>query len=54
VIEANEKAKADGRGSFQLDGKMIDIPIVVRAERLIARHRAIEARLAKGRAALGR
>jgi len=53
VIEANEAAKAEGRGSFQLDGKMIDIPIVVRAERLLARHRAIEARVARAKAALG-
>jgi citrate lyase subunit beta/citryl-CoA lyase len=53
VIEADKAMKAAGRGSFQLDGKMIDIPIVVRAERLLARHRAIQARIAKASAMLG-
>lgn len=52
VIAAFAEAEAEGRGSFQLDGRMIDIPIVVRAERLLARHRAIEAREAKARTAL--
>jgi citrate lyase subunit beta / citryl-CoA lyase len=52
VIEANEAAKAEGRGSFQLEGKMIDIPIVVRAEKLLARHRAIEARIDRAKQAL--
>lgn len=47
VIAAFETAEAEGRGSFELDGRMIDIPIVVRAERLLARHRAIQARLAR-------
>ena len=46
VIEGMREAEAEGRGSFQLDGKMIDIPIVVRAERLMARHAALEARAA--------
>lgn len=35
VIEIYDKAKAEGRASVQLDGKMIDIPIVVRAERVL-------------------
>ena len=35
---------AEGRGSFEMDGKMIDIPIVIRAERLIARSERIAAR----------
>ena len=52
VIAANEEAKKQGRGSFALDGKMIDIPIVVRAERLIARYEAIKAREAKTLAAM--
>ena len=52
VIEADKEARAEGRGSFQLDGNMIDIPLVVRAERLLARHRAIEARIAKAEAVL--
>ncbi len=45
LIAADEKAAAEGRGSFSLDGKMIDIPVIDRARRLIARHEAIERRL---------
>ena len=33
VIAAAQAAERDGRGAFQLDGVMIDIPIVERAER---------------------
>ena len=45
LIAADEKAAAEGRGSFTVDGKMIDIPVIDRARRLIARHDAIERRL---------
>lgn len=45
LIEADRKAAADGRGSFSVDGKMIDIPVIDRARKLIARHQAIERRL---------
>jgi citrate lyase subunit beta/citryl-CoA lyase len=44
VVEVDARALAGGRASFALDGKMIDIPVVVRAERLLARHAAILAR----------
>ena len=44
IIEANAEAEKTGRGSFQLDGKMIDVPVVQRAERLLARHEAIVGR----------
>ena len=37
VIDLDEKAAAVGRASFELDGKMIDIPIVERARKTIAR-----------------
>jgi citrate lyase subunit beta/citryl-CoA lyase len=47
IIELNEQAAKSGRGSFALDGKMIDIPIIVRAEKLIRRHEAIKRREAK-------
>ena len=47
VIDGYEVAKADGRASFALNGAMIDIPVVERAERLLARHSAILAREAK-------
>ena len=51
VIQMDKEAQAAGRGSFQIDGKMIDIPVVVRAERLIKRYEAIKAREAKTLAA---
>ena len=47
IIDGNEKAKAEGRASFAIDGKMVDVPVVVRAERLLERHAAIQARLAR-------
>jgi citrate lyase subunit beta/citryl-CoA lyase len=47
LIAADEKAAAEGRGSFTVDGKMIDIPVIDRARRLIARHDAIERRFRK-------
>ncbi|HEX9672430.1 MAG TPA: CoA ester lyase [Burkholderiales bacterium] len=51
VIQMDREAAAAGRGSFQIDGKMIDIPVVVRAERLLRRYEAIKAREAKTLAA---
>ena len=51
IIEGNEKAKAEGRASFAIDGKMVDVPVVVRAERLLERHAAIGAREAAKRSA---
>ncbi len=53
VIEENANAEAAGRASFAIDGKMIDVPVVVRAQRLLARLAAIEAREARKRAAEG-
>jgi citrate lyase subunit beta/citryl-CoA lyase len=44
VIDAFEVAKAEGRGSLSVDGKMIDIPIVLRAEAVLARARSVAAR----------
>ena len=49
LIAADEKAAAEGRGSFSVDGKMIDVPVIVRARRLIQRHDAIERRLMAAR-----
>lgn len=51
VIQMDKEAQAAGRGSFQIDGKMIDIPVVVRAERLIRRYEAIQQREARTLAA---
>jgi citrate lyase subunit beta/citryl-CoA lyase len=47
----DNEAKAAGRGSFQIEGKMIDIPVVVRAQKLIRRYEAIKAREARTLAA---
>ena len=52
VIALDKEAAASGRGSFSLDGKMIDIPIIVRAQKLIRRYEAIKAREAKTLAAV--
>lgn len=52
VIQLDKEAAAAGRGSFSLDGKMIDIPIIVRAEKLLKRYEAIKAREAKTLAAM--
>ncbi len=53
VIEENVTAEAAGRASFALEGKMIDIPVVMRARRLLERSAAIEAREAAKRTARG-
>jgi len=45
LIEADKQAQAEGRGSFSVDGKMIDIPVIDRARKLLARHEAIARRL---------
>jgi len=36
VLSEWETAKANGRGSLSIDGKMVDVPVVKRAENLIA------------------
>jgi citrate lyase subunit beta/citryl-CoA lyase len=51
MIRMDEEAAANGRGSFQIDGKMIDIPVVVRARNLLRRYEAIKQREAKTLAA---
>ena len=52
VIALDKAAAASGRASFALDGKMIDIPIIVRAEKLLKRHDAITARESRTLAAM--
>ncbi len=52
VIALDKEAAAAGRASFALDGKMIDIPIIVRAARLLKRFEAIAAREAQTLAAM--
>jgi len=51
IIALNDEAASTGRGSFALDGKMIDIPIIGRAQQLLRRHEAIVRRQAAARAA---
>ena len=36
VVEAWDQAEAQGRGSLSLDGRMIDVPVVKRAQNLLA------------------
>lgn len=45
LIALDREAAAQGRASFAIDGKMIDIPIVQRAEALLSRARAVAARV---------
>ena len=52
VIEVYEEAEAQGRASVGLDGKMIDIPVVERARRVVARAERIAAFDERKRAAL--
>lgn len=54
VIKLNDEAAKTGRASFSLDGKMIDVPIIVRAEKLIRRYEAIKRREARTLAAAGK
>lgn len=44
LIAMDDEAAAGGRGSFALDGKMVDAPVIVRAQRLLQRFNAIVAR----------
>jgi citrate lyase subunit beta/citryl-CoA lyase len=52
IIEMDKEAASSGRGSFAFEGKMIDIPIIVRAQKLLTRHEAITKREAKTLAAM--
>ena len=52
VIDADREARKAGRGAFQIDGMMIDIAVVARAQRLLARREAIREREAKAQAAM--
>ena len=45
IIAAYDAAKAEGRGSIEFEGKMIDEPIIQRAEQTLARAVMIETRL---------
>ncbi len=51
IVAAYAEAQKAGRGSFEVDGKMIDIPVVERARAVLQRHEAIEQRAPAGSAA---
>ena len=42
VLEAKREADAEGRGVFQVDGEMIDAPLIAQAERILDRADAAE------------
>lgn len=37
VLDARDEAAADGRGVFEVDGEMIDAPLIARAEQILER-----------------
>jgi len=47
IVAAYDEAVAAGRGSISVDGKMIDVPVVLRAQHLLAIHNAIQQREAR-------
>jgi citrate lyase subunit beta/citryl-CoA lyase len=47
VVQGFQAALAEGRASIEVDGKMIDYPVVERAEKVLARDTAIRQREAK-------
>ena len=49
AVAAYDAATASGIGAIELDGKMIDVPVIERAKHVLARHRAVLAREAKAR-----
>jgi citrate lyase subunit beta / citryl-CoA lyase len=44
VVDAFEFAQRGNQGAIEVDGKMVDIPVVERARRTLERHEAIERR----------
>ena len=45
IVDAYEESIAEGRGSIEVDGHMVDVPVVVRAQRLIARDSLIKSKM---------
>lgn len=41
VTTEYKAAEKEGKGAIAIDGKMVDVPVAIRAERLLERHRAI-------------
>ena len=44
LIEAYEKAEEEGLGAITVDGKMIDVPVAIRAQKLLAKYEAFKAK----------
>jgi citrate lyase subunit beta / citryl-CoA lyase len=44
IVAAYDEAVAAGRGSISVDGKMVDVPVVLRAQETLSVHDAIEER----------
>jgi citrate lyase beta subunit len=40
IVDAHEQHQASGQGAFALDGKMVDMPVVKAAERVLAKAKA--------------
>ena len=47
LVAAYDEALRQGRGSVEIEGKMVDIPIAERAKNVIRLHEAIQARLSR-------
>ena len=47
IVALYDKTKSEGAGAVAFEGKMIDEPVVRRAERTLARARLIESRTAR-------
>ena len=48
IVAAYEEAVAAGRGSISVDGKMVDVPVVLRAQEVLAISAAIKEREGRG------
>jgi citrate lyase subunit beta/citryl-CoA lyase len=47
IVSAYDEATKAGRGSIAVDGKMIDVPVVLRAQEVLSIHDAIQGREAR-------
>ena len=44
IVDAYDESTAAGRGSIEVDGRMVDVPVVVRAQRLLAKDALVRRR----------
>ena len=45
IVEAYDQSIAEGRGSIEVGGHMVDVPVVLRAQRLLAREAVIKSKI---------